>query len=54
MRVSHVHVKDVSASLAAALLGKDTGIAVSTCSLGGGVNAENILLFVCFLVLSDF
>jgi inosose dehydratase len=41
-RVSHVHVKDVSESLAAALRGKDTGIAVSTCALGGGVNAANI------------
>jgi len=41
-KVSHVHVKDVSESLAAALRGKDTGIAVSHCSLGGGVNAPNI------------
>ncbi|MBE0541187.1 MAG: sugar phosphate isomerase/epimerase [Verrucomicrobia bacterium] len=41
-RVSHVHVKDVSQSLAAALRGKDTGIAVSACSLGDGVNADNI------------
>jgi inosose dehydratase len=41
-QVSHVHVKDVSESLAAALRGKDTGIAVSTCPLGGGVNAGNI------------
>jgi sugar phosphate isomerase/epimerase len=41
-KVSHVHVKDVSDSLAAALRGKDTGIAVSHCSLGGGVNAPNI------------
>jgi sugar phosphate isomerase/epimerase len=41
-KVSHVHVKDVSESLAAAMRGKDTGIAVSACSLGGGVNADNI------------
>jgi sugar phosphate isomerase/epimerase len=41
-RVSHVHVKDVSESLAAAVRGGQTGIAVSQCSLGGGVNAENI------------
>lgn len=41
-RVSHVHVKDVSASLAAALRGGATGIAVSHCSLGEGVNADNI------------
>lgn len=50
-RVSHVHVKDVSASLAAALRGKDTGIAVSTCSLGGGVNAANIRK--CLSILRD-
>jgi sugar phosphate isomerase/epimerase len=41
-RVSHVHVKDVSQSLAAATQGSQTGIAVSHCALGGGVNAENI------------
>lgn len=41
-RVSHVHVKDVSQSLAAATRGKQTGIAVSHCALGEGVNAENI------------
>ena len=41
-QVSHVHVKDVSQSLAAATRGKQTGIAVSHCALGEGVNAENI------------
>ena len=41
-RVSHVHVKDVSESLAAAMRGKQTGIAVSHCALGDGVNADNI------------
>ena len=41
-RVNHVHVKDVSQSLAAATRGKQTGIAVSHCALGDGVNAENI------------
>jgi sugar phosphate isomerase/epimerase len=50
-KVSHVHVKDVSASLAAALRGKDTGIAVSACSLGGGVNADNIRK--CLTLLRD-
>jgi sugar phosphate isomerase/epimerase len=50
-RVSHVHVKDVSASLAAALRGRDTGIAVSTCALGGGVNADNIRK--CLTMLRD-
>jgi len=50
-KVSHVHVKDVSESLAAALRGKDTGIAVSHCALGGGANAGNIRK--CLAVLRD-
>lgn len=41
-KVSHVHVKDVSESLARAVRGGQTGIAVSHCALGGGVNADNI------------
>jgi len=41
-RIKHVHVKDVSESLAAAARGKETGIAVSQCAIGDGVNAENI------------
>ncbi len=41
-RVNHVHVKDVSQSLAAAVRGDETGIAVSHCALGDGANAENI------------
>jgi len=41
-RVSHVHIKDVSESLAAAARGEQTGIAVSHCPLGQGVNADNI------------
>lgn len=41
-KVSHVHVKDVSESLAAATRGHQTGIAVSQVALGNGVNADNI------------
>ncbi len=41
-KVDHVHVKDVSESLAAAARGDLTGIAMSHCSIGEGVNAENI------------
>jgi sugar phosphate isomerase/epimerase len=41
-KVNHVHVKDVSESLAAAMRGAETGIALSHCALGDGVNAENI------------
>ncbi len=41
-KIRHVHIKDVSESLAAAMRGKETGIAVSACAIGDGVNAENI------------
>lgn len=41
-RINHVHIKDVSESLAAAMRGNDTGIAVSACAIGDGVNADNI------------
>jgi sugar phosphate isomerase/epimerase len=50
-KVSHVHVKDVSPSLAAAVRGGETGIAVSHCALGDGVNADNIRR--CLEVLRD-
>jgi sugar phosphate isomerase/epimerase len=41
-RVGHVHIKDVSPSLAAAARGQLTGIAVSHAAIGEGVNAEAI------------
>jgi len=50
-RVSHVHIKDVSQSLAEATRGKQTGIAISHCALGDGVNAENIKK--CLKLLAD-
>jgi sugar phosphate isomerase/epimerase len=50
-KVSHVHVKDVSESLAASLRGELTGIAVSQCAIGDGVNRENIEK--CFDILVD-
>lgn len=40
--LSHMHIKDVSPELAAALRGEETGIACSEVPVGGGVNAENI------------
>jgi sugar phosphate isomerase/epimerase len=40
--VTHVHCKDVSKELAAAVRGKDTGISASVVPIGQGVNAENI------------
>ncbi len=50
-KVTHVHVKDVSGSLAAAVRGEQTGIAVSHCALGDGVNATNICQ--CLAILRD-
>ena len=50
-RVAHVHVKDVSESLARAVRGGETGIAVSHCALGDGVNADNIR--ECLTMLRD-
>jgi sugar phosphate isomerase/epimerase len=50
-KVSHVHVKDVSETLAAALRGELTGIAVSQCAIGDGVNRDNIIK--CFDILAD-
>jgi sugar phosphate isomerase/epimerase len=50
-RLNHVHVKDVSPSLAAAARGKQAGIASSHCAIGEGVNAENIKK--CLAVMRD-
>ncbi len=50
-KVAHVHVKDVSESLAAAARGEQTGIAVSHCAIGDGVNADNIKQ--CLMLLRD-
>jgi sugar phosphate isomerase/epimerase len=41
-RIEHVHIKDVSEALAAALRGGATGIALSHVAVGAGVNADNI------------
>lgn len=50
-KVAHVHIKDVSESLAASLRGELTGIAVSQCAIGDGVNKENIKK--CFDILVE-
>jgi sugar phosphate isomerase/epimerase len=47
--VSHCHIKDVSAGLAAAVRGEETGIACSEVPIGGGVNAENIKNCLAYL-----
>jgi sugar phosphate isomerase/epimerase len=53
-KVSHVHVKDVSESLAAAARGELTGIAVSHAALGDGVNADNIRRCVKILAQAGY
>ncbi len=53
-KVSHVHIKDVSETLAAAARGELTGIAVSHCAIGGGVNAANIRACVKLLAEAGF
>ncbi len=50
-KVNHVHIKDVSESLASSLRGELTGIAVSNTAIGDGVNVENIKK--CFDILVD-
>jgi sugar phosphate isomerase/epimerase len=50
-KVAHVHIKDVSESLAASMRGELTGIAVSQCAIGDGVNKDNIKK--CFDILVD-
>lgn len=50
-KISHCHIKDVSAELAEAIRGGTTGIACSVVGIGEGVNAENIA--GCIELLKD-
>ena len=52
--LSHAHIKDVSAGLAAAVRGEETGIATSEVPIGGGVNAENIKKCIEYLKETDW
>jgi len=52
--LSHAHIKDVSASLAAAARGEETGIATSEVPIGGGVNAENIKKCIEFMKKTEW
>jgi len=52
--LTHAHIKDVSAGLAAAMRGEETGIACSEVPIGGGVNAENIKKCIQFLNETDW
>ncbi|RJP35575.1 MAG: sugar phosphate isomerase/epimerase [Candidatus Omnitrophota bacterium] len=53
-RISHVHIKDVSESLAKAARGELTGIAMSQCAIGDGVNAANIEQCVNLLIKNGY
>jgi sugar phosphate isomerase/epimerase len=53
-KVSHLHIKDVSESLAASLRGELTGIAVSQSAIGEGVNVTNIKKCIDILVEIKF
>lgn len=53
-RINHVHIKDVSPSLAMASRGELTGIAVSHCAVGDGVNSENIRRCMDLLVRTGY
>jgi sugar phosphate isomerase/epimerase len=53
-RIDHVHIKDVSPSLAAGSRGELTGISVSHCAIGEGVNSANILGCLDVLVRSGY
>ena len=48
-RIRHVHIKDVSESLAASMRGKETGIGISVCAIGDGANADNIRKILALL-----
>lgn len=50
-RINHVHIKDVSEELARKCRGEETGIGISHCAIGDGVNAENIVR--CLELLRD-
>lgn len=51
-KISHVHVKDISADVVEESSGALTGIANSHCAVGDGINAENVR--TCVEMLADF
>jgi sugar phosphate isomerase/epimerase len=53
-KLRYMHIKDVSESLAAALRGEETGIAMSESPIGQGVNAENISACIRLLKAADW
>ena len=53
-KLRYMHIKDVSESLAAALRGEETGIAMSESPIGQGVNADNISTCIRLLKEADW
>lgn len=53
-KLSYMHIKDVSESLAATLRGEETGIAMSEQPIGQGVNADNIAECIRLLKEADW
>lgn len=53
-KIDHVHIKDVSESLALAARGQESGIALSEAAVGDGVNAENIHTIIQMLHQQGF
>jgi len=53
-KINHVHIKDVSHELAAAMKGQLTGIALSSSAIGEGVNADNIRQCIQILARTGF
>lgn len=51
-KISHVHVKDISADIVEDSSGDLTGIANSHCAVGDGINAENVR--TCVEMLADY
>ncbi len=53
-RLKHLHIKDVSAGLAADAGDESTGIAMSESAIGAGINAENIAKCIQLLKKADW
>jgi inosose dehydratase len=51
-KISHVHAKDISASLAEEARGEVTGVAGSHCAIGSGINADNVRQ--CVKMLAEY
>lgn len=53
-RLNHLHIKDVTADLAAEATDESTGIAMSESPIGSGINAENISKCIQIMKAADW